>query len=212
VYIRPNHTRLRTWTKDVKQKRNLTSYEATLVSFEYTPTPTKKKELFSREINLKIPLFIYRVWCGLTLKSKPRCRVSALQFFVRLIPPMAFWHRAHSDKCFFSFLFHDQPLFYCWKVNISHNLQKPEKDHLHSHCLYLWLPNTSSYRTSQAGQEVEIFMVSWEDWEFIGYAYMTVEYYLPQDLLLCTLVRSGHSFKGPVLYNVTLSLYICYYI
>ncbi len=28
---------------------------------------------------------------------------------------MAFWHRAHSDECFFSFLFQDQPLLHCWK-------------------------------------------------------------------------------------------------
>ncbi len=30
---------------------------------------------------------------------------------------MAFWHRAHSDKCFFSFLIQDWHLFYCWKAN-----------------------------------------------------------------------------------------------
>ncbi len=33
--------------------------------------------------------------------SKPGCRVSALHFFVKWIPPMAFWHRAHSDRCSF---------------------------------------------------------------------------------------------------------------
>ncbi len=49
----------------------------------------------------KIPLLSR----GLKLSnSKPGCRVSALHFFVKLIPPMAFWHWAHSDKCFFQLL------------------------------------------------------------------------------------------------------------
>jgi hypothetical protein len=39
---------------------------------------------------------------GLKLSnSKPGCRVTALHFFVKYILPMTFWHRAHSDKCFF---------------------------------------------------------------------------------------------------------------
>ncbi len=40
---------------------------------------------------------------GLKLSNfKPGCRVSGLHFSVKEIPPMAFWHRARSDKCFFS--------------------------------------------------------------------------------------------------------------
>ncbi len=45
------------------------------------------------------------IWGSKLSNSKRGCRVSALDFFVKEIPQMAFWHRAHSDKCFFSFLF-----------------------------------------------------------------------------------------------------------
>ncbi len=31
---------------------------------------------------------------------------------------MAFWHWAHSDKCFFSFIFQNEPLFRCWKAKV----------------------------------------------------------------------------------------------
>ncbi len=52
-------------------------------------------------MHLKIPLSSR----GLKLSNcKPGCRVSALHFFVKQIPPMAFWHRAHSDKCYFQLL------------------------------------------------------------------------------------------------------------
>jgi hypothetical protein len=55
---------------------------------------------------------------GLKLSnSKPGCRVSALLFFVKYVPPMAFWHQAESDKCLFSFLFQDSHLFHFWKAN-----------------------------------------------------------------------------------------------
>jgi hypothetical protein len=37
-------------------------------------------------------------------KSKPGCKVSALHLFVKWIPLMAFWHRAHSETCFFQLL------------------------------------------------------------------------------------------------------------
>ncbi len=49
-------------------------------------------------MQLKIPL----QGRGLELSnSKQGCRVAALHFFiVKYTPPMAFWHRAHSDKCF----------------------------------------------------------------------------------------------------------------
>ncbi len=61
----------------------------------------KKPEPFSQEMHLKIPLSSR----GLRLSnSKPGCRVSALCLFVKEIPPMAFWHRAQSDKCFFQLL------------------------------------------------------------------------------------------------------------
>ncbi len=36
--------------------------------------------------------------------SKPGCRASALHFFVKWMPSMAFWHRAHSDTCFLQLL------------------------------------------------------------------------------------------------------------
>jgi hypothetical protein len=36
--------------------------------------------------------------------SKPGCRVSALQTFVKLIPPTAFGHQAQSETCFFQLL------------------------------------------------------------------------------------------------------------
>jgi hypothetical protein len=52
-------------------------------------------------MHLKIPLFSR----GLKLpSSKLGFRVSALHFSVKQIPPMAFWHRAHSNKCFLQLL------------------------------------------------------------------------------------------------------------
>jgi hypothetical protein len=46
-----------------------------------------KKQPFNQEIHLKIPLLSR----DLNLKnSKPGCRVSALHFFVKQTPPMAF--------------------------------------------------------------------------------------------------------------------------
>ncbi len=49
-------------------------------------------------MHLKIPFFSK----GLRISnSKPGCKVSAPHYFVKWIPPMAFWNRAHSEKCFF---------------------------------------------------------------------------------------------------------------
>ncbi len=69
--------------------------------FRKTRSSHPDDELFSQEIHLKIPLLSR----GLILSnSKPAgCRASALHFFVKT-PPMAFWHWAQSDKCFFQHL------------------------------------------------------------------------------------------------------------
>ncbi len=77
---------------------------------------------------------------GLKLSnSKPRCRVSALHIFVKYIPPMALWHWACWDKCFFIFFLH-QPPYHCWKSNrglkLSRNLRTPETNHLHISIVY----------------------------------------------------------------------------
>ncbi len=87
-------------------------YEATMVPlnqsrlplFEDSLSSTPKKRTVGPGVAfeiLKIPLLSL----GLKLSnSKPGCRVSALHFFVKQIPPMAIWHRAYSHKCFFSLL------------------------------------------------------------------------------------------------------------
>jgi hypothetical protein len=61
--------------------------------------------------NPKAVKLAYYIWKyhflsrGLILSSsKPTCRISAVRFFVKYIPPMAFWHGAHSDKCLFQLL------------------------------------------------------------------------------------------------------------
>jgi hypothetical protein len=48
---------------------------------------------------------------------KPRCRISALDYFVKKMPTMAIWHQTQSDKCFIELLFGQQTLFHCWKGN-----------------------------------------------------------------------------------------------
>jgi hypothetical protein len=56
-------------------------------SFRKPRSSPSKNELFSQEMHLKIPLLSR----GLKLSnSKPGCRVSALHFFVKYTPPMAF--------------------------------------------------------------------------------------------------------------------------
>ncbi len=109
---------------------------------KYLESSPSKNEPFSQEMHLKI-LLTSR---GLKLsKSKPGCRVSALQFFVIFIPPMAFWLRAHSGECFFSFLSRDLHLFHCWKANwglkSSSNSQTSNNCHIHIYSLWVmvWL-------------------------------------------------------------------------
>ncbi len=97
-------------------------------------------------MHLKIPLLSR----GLKLSnSKPPCQVSALQIVVKNIPPMAFWHRAHSDKCFLRFFFQNQPLFQCWKAKLglksSRNLATPANDYLHIYTL--WIASLNSKKT-----------------------------------------------------------------
>ncbi len=88
------------------------SASLTTLSFIASSLPEKP---FNQETDSKVPLSSR----GLKLSnSNSDCRVSALHFFVKLIPPpTAFWHEAHSDKCFFSFLSQHYPLFHCWKAN-----------------------------------------------------------------------------------------------
>jgi hypothetical protein len=65
-----------------------------------TRFPPPNMETFNQGMHLKIPLL------GRSLRlsnSKARCRVSALHLFLKWIPPTAFWHWAHSDKCFSRF-------------------------------------------------------------------------------------------------------------
>ncbi len=77
-----------------EQKTKLPNYEATFVSLDGLDTPfqetkiiTLKNEPFSLEMHLKIqPSSRY---LKLSI-SKPGCGVSALHFFVKEIPPMAF--------------------------------------------------------------------------------------------------------------------------
>ncbi len=105
--------------------------------FQKTPIITpKKNEPFSQEMHMKIPLLSR----GLKLmSSKAGCKVSALHFSVKLIPQMAFWHRANSDGCFFIFLSQDEPVFHRWKANrglkLSRILRTTENDHLHIYSL-----------------------------------------------------------------------------
>ncbi len=109
----------------------------------------QKNEPFSQEMHLKIPPSSQ----GLKLSnSKPEYRVSALHFFVKLLPPMASCHRAQWDECFFSFLFLDQPLFHCWKanqgLNLLGNLRTLEYDRLHIYRLWYQKVPTYDSRTS----------------------------------------------------------------
>jgi hypothetical protein len=83
-------------------------------------------------MHLKLPLFSQRLKLS---NLKPDCRVSALHFFVKYIPLMAFRHQAHSVKCFFSFLFQNLRCVSSWKANrglkVSRKLRTPENYHLY---------------------------------------------------------------------------------
>jgi hypothetical protein len=56
-------------------------------SFRKPRSTPPKNEPFSQEMHLKIPLLS---WGWKLSNSKPGCRVSALDFFVKKITPMAF--------------------------------------------------------------------------------------------------------------------------
>ncbi len=64
---------------------------------------------------------------------------------------MALWHRAHSDKCFFSLSFHDWSLFHCWKANpslrLSRNLGTREEDQLTILTSIFYANNTRTHST-----------------------------------------------------------------
>jgi hypothetical protein len=49
--------------------------------------------------------------------SNPSCRSSALHLFVKWIPPLAYWHRSHSNMCVFHLVVRVWFLFHCWKAN-----------------------------------------------------------------------------------------------
>ncbi len=110
-------------------------------SFRKPRSSPPKNEPFSQEMHLKIPLLSRGLKSS---SSKPVCRISAIHFFVKGKTPMGFWHRVHSDKCFFSFLFQDQPLFHYWKairgLKLSRNLRTPKSDHIHIYSLWNRFP------------------------------------------------------------------------
>ncbi len=102
-----------------KKSAQVESWEAKLVQYIaldsiFQNAPPEKKEPLSQEMHLKIQLLSR----GLKLSnSKPCCRVSALYFFILLMPPMSFRHKAHSDKCFFKLFFYSRinPCFTAWR-------------------------------------------------------------------------------------------------
>ncbi len=67
---------------------------------------------------------------------------------------MAFWHRARSDECFFSFLIQDPPLFHCWEADrgsrLSRNSCTPENNHLHIYSLCHSAPSPRNYFVSHS--------------------------------------------------------------
>jgi hypothetical protein len=99
--------------------------------FQIRSWPPKNRP-FSQDIHSKILLSSR----GLKLSNSKRdSRVSAFHFLMRYMPPMASWHRAHSDHSCFSVLSLDQPAFHSWKASrglkLSLNLQTPDYNHLH---------------------------------------------------------------------------------
>jgi hypothetical protein len=73
-----------------------------------------KKQKTNRSARICIRRYCYNAALK-SLNSKLCCTVSALQYFLKWIPWMASWHRAHSDECFIQLLISRLPRFPCWK-------------------------------------------------------------------------------------------------
>ncbi len=141
---------MKTGGKVDELRDDMVTFEVLARSFSKSLISTHKNEPFNQDMHLKMLLSSR----GFRLsKIKPGRRVSARYFFVRWIPPMAFWRRAHSCKgFFFSFLFfQDQPLFHCCKTNrgliLSRNSRTPKNDHPHISSLWYRVPTRTNIRT-----------------------------------------------------------------
>jgi hypothetical protein len=74
----------------------------------------QKTNRSARRCISKVPLLS---WSLKLSNPKPGCRISALCFRVKKIPPLASWHQDHSVECFFLLLIPKlTPVFLCWKA------------------------------------------------------------------------------------------------